>query len=115
MTRTAVLADGVPGALVPSLLLLELTEGPAHGYDLIERLRLAGSRSGTVYRSLRALEDDGLVASGWETTQKRGPARRVYRLTPAGRKALRDSVPIVERIVVDLTAFVARAKPTPRR
>jgi poly-beta-hydroxybutyrate-responsive repressor len=38
----------------------------------------------TLYRTLRQLEREGLVRSAWEA-QARGPARRVYTLTDAGR------------------------------
>lgn len=38
---------------------------------------------GTLYRTLRGLEEDGLVRSAWETGES-GPARRVYELTEQG-------------------------------
>ena len=46
--------------------------GPAHGYDLLERLpELTGEQRvemGNLYRLLRALEEEGLVASEWDAT-----------------------------------------------
>ncbi len=76
----------------PCLLLL-LHHGPSHGYNLMEGLVSFGFAegpvdSGAVYRYLREMEQDGLVASAWDTEATAGPARRVYRLTPEGEQAL---------------------------
>ena len=68
-------------------MLLLLAENPAHGYDLMERLNRFGFENGAdpaaVYRTLRKLEQDGFVASVWETAGS-GPARRSYTLTADG-------------------------------
>src|SRR5215469_3159917 len=72
--------------LLPPLLLLLIRERPAHGYHLTERLAdlgVGGVESGHVYRVLRSLERDGMVASAW-TASGSGPARRQYALTPRG-------------------------------
>ena len=42
---------------------------------------------GLVYRTLRQLEDDGLVRSSWDT-EGHGPARRLYQVTPEGMEFL---------------------------
>jgi len=75
----------------PCLLLL-LHQQPSHGYDLIERLGQFGLGesavdSSMVYRYLREMEAEGLVASDWDT-QGTGPPRRVYHLTPQGDEYL---------------------------
>src|SRR5919205_446393 len=62
--------------LRPCVLLL-LRESPAHGYDLLERLKafgFPGSDPGGLYRMLRGLEDEGLVRSAWAPPAA-GPAR----------------------------------------
>jgi PadR family transcriptional regulator, regulatory protein PadR len=67
-------------------LLLLLEEVPTHGYDLLALLGSLGLGStdrGFVYRTLRAMEADGLVASAWDSSPA-GPARRIYTVTPAG-------------------------------
>lgn len=67
-------------------LLLLLLERPAHGYDLMERLAAEGEAPvdpGLLYRTLRLLEEEGAVCSGWETDGA-GPARRLYEATPEG-------------------------------
>jgi PadR family transcriptional regulator PadR len=42
---------------------------------------------GTVYRTLRRMEEDGVVESSWETTGG-GPARRMYAITGSGEAYL---------------------------
>jgi len=81
-----------PKSLLPGCLLLLLAEHPDHGYDLAERLGTFGPgwarEPVQLYRHLRKLETDGLIVSVWEASQTRGPARRVYDITPDGREAL---------------------------
>jgi len=80
----------LPRNFLRSCILLLLLEEPAHGYDLLERLRPLGfSRDdpGRLYRALRVLEVEGLVSSAWQRS-KAGPDRRVYELTRAGREEL---------------------------
>jgi DNA-binding PadR family transcriptional regulator len=73
------------------MLLASLEAGPRHGYAIMEALR-AGSGgqldlpTGTVYPALHRLERAGLVKATW--SQPAGRRRRVYQLTPAGRRAL---------------------------
>ena len=73
------------------LLLASLEAGPRHGYAIMEALR-AGSGgqfdlpTGTVYPALHRLERAGLVQASWSVSH--GRRRRLYQLTPAGRRAL---------------------------
>jgi DNA-binding PadR family transcriptional regulator len=73
------------------MLLAALEPGPRHGYAIMEVLR-AGSGgqfdlpTGTVYPALHRLERAGLVQAAW--SEAGGRRRRVYELTPAGRRAL---------------------------
>jgi poly-beta-hydroxybutyrate-responsive repressor len=68
-------------------LLLQLVQKPAHGYELMDgRAQVEDERApdpGNLYRTLRTLEEEGLVRSTWETSGA-GPARRVYELTEEG-------------------------------
>lgn len=85
-----VLVDGgQPKNFLRPCLLLLLKESPAHGYDLLERLREFGldREPGGLYRSLRAMEHEGLVSSSWEASFT-GPDRRRYQLTAAGERCL---------------------------
>lgn len=83
-------SGGQPRNFLRPCLLLLLLEGPAHGYDLLERLKDFGfgkSDPGGVYRTLRSLEHERLVHSTWETSTT-GPARRTYTITPEGEDQL---------------------------
>lgn len=81
---------GQPKNFARPCLLLLLAEAPAHGYELLDRLRRFGfeiNDPAGVYKSLRQMEQEGLVTSEWELST-RGPARRVYSLTTDGRDLL---------------------------
>ena len=73
------------------LLLAVLENGPAHGYVIIETLRLRSGDvfdlpEGTVYPALHRLESQGMLTSAW--SEDSGRRKRVYSLTPKGREAL---------------------------
>lgn len=71
--------------LVP-VILLSLREWNSYGYELMERATAFGFEAmnpGTLYRTLRQMEKDGIVESSWETS-KGGPARRMYSITDTG-------------------------------
>jgi poly-beta-hydroxybutyrate-responsive repressor len=75
--------------LVP-VILLTLREWNSYGYELMERTAAFGFEAmnpGTLYRTLRQMEKNGVVKSKWETS-KGGPARRVYSITDAGEAYL---------------------------
>jgi len=75
------------------MLLAALEDGPRHGYAVMEALR-AGSGgqfdlpTGTIYPALRRLERASLVSTRW--SEESGRRRRLYELTPAGRRTLDD-------------------------
>jgi DNA-binding PadR family transcriptional regulator len=72
---------------LPAFILLTLAHEPRHGgaihTALSQRLADFNTDSGAIYRTLRALEDQGAIESTWDTSQT-GPARKVYQITPAG-------------------------------
>lgn len=75
--------------LVP-VILLSLRDWNSYGYELMERASTFGFEAmnpGTLYRTLRQMEKDGVVESTWETS-KGGPARRMYSITDTGRSYL---------------------------
>jgi poly-beta-hydroxybutyrate-responsive repressor len=100
----------LPKNFLRACLLLLLREHPAHGYDLLERLRPLGfSREdpGRLYRALRALENDGLVSSGWEKSTS-GPDRRMYELTRSGVEVLHESAKALSTTGEILGVFLDR-------
>jgi poly-beta-hydroxybutyrate-responsive repressor len=81
---------GLPRNYLRATLLLLIGEAPAHGYDLLEQIAGLGLHTidaGGLYRALRVMEGDALVASAWEHSAS-GPARRTYTLTVEGREWL---------------------------
>jgi len=88
--------------LVHPAILTILAGGPLHGYRIVEYVAktpvLDGNRPNPtgVYRVLRALEQGGYVVSAWDLSD-RGPARRSYRLTPAGRQCLDRWIETLDR------------------
>ena len=76
------------------LLLAVLADAPGHGYELSQRLTQRsggqlGVHEGSLYPALHRLERGGRVKSTWSSGE--GRRRRIYRLTPAGRRAASES------------------------
>ena len=88
---------------VPELLLLTLLERrPMHGYELVRMIETATTKriefgEGCIYPVLHRLEQQGALASRREAVG--GRTRLVYRVTPAGRKKLAESISSWQRIV----------------
>ena len=94
----------------PCLLLL-LHRDQAHGYDLLEGLKeFSVNRmpvdSSVVYRTLRNMEEAGMVISSWETDGG-GPPRRVYNVTAVGDEYLAHWVNELRETDRVLHAFLA--------
>jgi DNA-binding PadR family transcriptional regulator len=74
-------------------ILLALAAGERHGYAIMQELKTDGLGgplgTGTLYRAIQQLLDEGLIAessgAAQESTDER---RRYFRLSPAGRRAL---------------------------
>jgi DNA-binding PadR family transcriptional regulator len=82
-------AEALKGHL-DGLIMAVLSDGPMHGYAVVEELKRRSSGSfvlpeGTVYPALHRLERGGLLASRWSEGGRR---RRVYRLTARGERVL---------------------------
>lgn len=81
-------------SLTPAVLhvLVALADGPAHGYAIMKAAEDAAGfvmGPGTVYGTLSRLEASGLVEETRGPPDAR-PSRRYWRMTAAGRAALRD-------------------------
>jgi PadR family transcriptional regulator, regulatory protein PadR len=73
-------------------ILSSLADSTTHGYNLVDQIEdLTGDLvcidPGSMYRLLRALEEEGLVTSSWQTPEA-GPSRRVYEISERGIEAL---------------------------
>ena len=74
-------------------VLQAVADEVAYGFDIIDH---TGLPSGTVYPALSRLERDGYLRSAWEAEAgafaSGRPARRYYRVTAAGSRALREAI-----------------------
>ena len=79
--------------LTPVALVL-LKEESSYGYELMERIEeefgFEQINPGSVYRTLRRMENEGLCSSVWDDVraEEGGPARRMYAITDAGEAYL---------------------------
>ena len=98
--------------MLTPLLLLLLSEKSSYGYNLIERLGEAGVPEihldpGAVYKTLRQIQEDGLVESDWKI-KSRGAPTRIYKITPAGEKVLHQWVEVIKRRQQFIDKFLNR-------
>ncbi|HEX5707555.1 MAG TPA: PadR family transcriptional regulator [Pyrinomonadaceae bacterium] len=84
-------ADLLQGTL-DMLILKALSHGAMHGYGVGQRItqmaeELLRVEEGSLYPALYRLEERGLIASEWGTSENNRRAR-FYKLTAAGRRQL---------------------------
>ena len=75
--------------LTPVALVI-LREESSYGYELMERLEELGFEeisAGSLYRTLRQMENEGLCKSEWDTSES-GASRRMYSVTDVGEDYL---------------------------
>ncbi|MEW6624507.1 MAG: helix-turn-helix transcriptional regulator [Bacillota bacterium] len=91
----------------PCLLLLLKKNQPSHGYELLDNLNAFGLNNdpGSVYRTLRRLENEQMVKSSWDT-EGTGPAKRLYELSPEGEKLLADWITNFKNTRKNLDKFI---------
>jgi len=108
--------------LLDFALLGLLHEGPAHGYQLRQRLNeaLGAFRAlsyGTLYPALSGLLDRGLIAqstsagkpvAATQTTKQAGRNRIVYEITAAGKETFEDSARRIDTAAYEDDGFGVR-------
>ena len=103
----------LPGTL-DLLILKAVSLGPQHGYGVLLRIEQISRghlpvQQGTLYPALYRLEDRGMLATEWGTSENNRRAK-FYRITPEGRKQLREERSSWEQVVAGITAAL-RATP----
>ena len=99
--------------LTTLLLLWLLGEREDYGYALVVRLQEAGLTDiaeGTVYPALARCERSGWVAARYVPSE-RGPARKYYRLTAAGRDELTRGLESWNHLAGLVSAITTRGTP----
>jgi PadR family transcriptional regulator, regulatory protein PadR len=97
-----------PQAALELLILKTLAAGPNHGFGIALHIEQTSSEllrveEGSLYPALHRLEKAGFAGAEWTVTPN-GRRARVYRLTKAGRKRLRE----IEESWATLTEGVRR-------
>jgi len=97
-------------------LLILLHQGIRHGYAMLEHLSRSDFcadplNAGTLYRSLRKLEQGGIVCSSWEAGGP-GPNRRVYQLTAQGEAYLAQWIELLEARQARIGKMIAAYRST---
>jgi PadR family transcriptional regulator, regulatory protein PadR len=100
-------APAVGNQLLAAWLLLLLDTDASYGYRLRRALADHQIRAdpGAMYRVLRQLERDGWLESRWMEPAT-GPRRRLYRLTPKGRRHLEELVTVLRAAQNSHAAFL---------
>jgi PadR family transcriptional regulator, regulatory protein PadR len=98
----------------PVVLLLLKKKHRSYGYELSGALQDhaltdAAVERAALYRTLRQLEANGNVVSEWET-DRGGPARRLYSLTPEGERHLAEWAVVLEHLSHSMAGFVREAR-----
>jgi transcriptional regulator len=101
--------DALRGSL-DLLILKTLSLGPMHGWGISQRIQQLSQgvlevNQGSLYPALQRLEQEGIVASEWGTSENNRRAR-YYRITRAGRKALGQELERWQRFATGLEAVL---------
>lgn len=104
-----------PLSTAAQYILLALASEDLHGYGIIQeisRQTQGGYRigPGTLYDNLKKLMDAKFVVDAPRSRDKEDD-RRLYRLTPTGRAALRAEVDRLESIVIEAQLRLRERKP----
>ena len=96
------------------LVLQTLVFGPAHGYAIAELIQKRSDavlqvEQGSLYPALHRLEEQGLIASYWDTTENNRKAR-YYKLTAAGRRRLHQESSRWHQIVTAIARVMEPAE-----
>jgi PadR family transcriptional regulator PadR len=95
------------------LVLRTLLPGPAHGHTIAHVIEKSSDEvlqveHGSLYPALHRLEDQGLIASFWGTSENNRKAK-YYRITPQGRKHLGQERSRWESLVQAVTRVLGPA------
>ena len=103
------------------MVLVVLQEESSYGYQIMERLTeefgFEQLNPGTIYRTLRQMEKEGLCDSEWETSATDARPRRMYFITNDGQAYLEAWVEACKeygRVMDDLSRVYMAGRRRPR-
>lgn len=93
-------------------ILLGILRTPGSGYEIKQQFDQVFSHFWVadlpqIYRTLNRMESDGLLAATTSASSK-GPERKVYRLTAAGRRALKSWLSASPTLATERVEFLAQ-------
>ncbi|HTS35386.1 MAG TPA: PadR family transcriptional regulator [Candidatus Solibacter sp.] len=96
------------------LILKSLVWGPLHGYAITSFIRRQSDdaflvEEGTLYPALWRLESKGLLDATWGASENNRRAK-FYRLTPEGRRRLRQEVKTWEAYAIAVAKILAATR-----
>ncbi|HSP68654.1 MAG TPA: PadR family transcriptional regulator [Bryobacteraceae bacterium] len=106
-----------PGELLqgtlPLIILRILHAGPNHGFAIARRIELISkdvirAEEGSLYPALHRMELEGWIDAEWGVTEKNRKAK-YYKLTPLGRKQLKNETARWNAISEAMTAILQEA------
>ena len=98
---------------LPLIVLRILNAGPNHGFAIARRIELISkdvirAEEGSLYPALHRMELEGWIDAEWGVTEKNRKAK-YYKLTPRGRKKLKNETARWNAISEAMTAILQEA------
>ena len=98
---------------LPLIILRILNAGPNHGFAIARRIELISkdvirAEEGSLYPALHRMELEGWIDAEWGVTEKNRKAK-YYKLTPRGRKQLKNETVRWNAISEAMTAILQEA------
>src|SRR6056297_977262 len=98
-----------------AFMLLIIAEAPTHGYEIAQKMDDFGclikttGQMGGMYRLLSDLGEEELIIAEWET-DKPGPAKKIYKISPKGVQRLKELDTHFEDLKETITSFQKRVR-----
>jgi PadR family transcriptional regulator len=107
----------LPQGTLDLLILQVVAAGAIHGYGIAQRLQLISRDvvqvpQGSLYPALHRLENRGLLMADWKLSDT-GRESKFYRLTPQGRKQLKEEAASWLRLTEAINLILKTAGGTP--
>ena len=98
---------------LPLIILRILNAGTNHGFAIARRIELISkdvirAEEGSLYPALHRMELEGWIDAEWGVTEKNRKAK-YYKLTPSGRKQLKNETARWNAISAAMTAILQEA------